>query len=125
MAGTLALGPMMPAQGRVCVWRLGISEDLFRVGEFEVHTSLAACNGWQRAQRGVFTRLNHEDHGDIASYLEYRGKSEALTQFTVPASEAFQALYDLEAMNITFATLYPDLRAAALQANVGPTWSFG
>jgi len=45
-----------------------------------------------------------------------------LAVFLIPGRETAKALFDLEAMNITFATLFPDLRGAAIQANIGPTW---
>jgi hypothetical protein len=49
---------------------------------------------------------------------------EQLHRLVIPGGEAGKALHDLENMNITFATLFPDLRGAALQANIGPTWRF-
>ncbi len=92
--------------------------------EFEVLSSLSAVNYWQKAQLGVFTRLTHNDHVDIASYLAKRKLLGQLMQFVIPGSETNKALSDLESMNITYASLFPDLRGAAMQANVGMTWKF-
>ena len=53
-----------------------------------------------------------------------RGELQRLCRFAIPGAETGKALSDLEAMNITYASLFPDLRGAALQANIGMTWRF-
>ena len=74
-------------------------------------------NPRQRAQRGVFTRLTHQQRFDLASYLAERGEDGCLTRWEVPATEAAVALDDLRMANITPATLFPDLNGAATEAN--------
>jgi len=106
----------------VCVWRLGITEDMWVPDEFNELRSLSNVNYWQKAQAGVFTRLTHDDHIDVCSYLAERGLQAQLDKFLIPGTETWKALGDLETMNITFASLFPDLRGAAIQANIGTTW---
>jgi hypothetical protein len=72
----------------------------------------------QRAQRGVFTKLTHESLFSLEEYIEsLRPEEPPLLQYLVPAWEAPRAITELRMMNITFATLFPDLDGAALQAN--------
>ena len=72
----------------------------------------------QRAQRGVFTRLNHDTYFCLEDYLEsLQPEYPPLRKFLVPGWEASVAITELRMMNITFATLFPDLSGAALQAN--------
>ena len=72
----------------------------------------------QRAQRGVFTRLTHDTHFCLEDYLEsLQPKHPPLRKYIVPGWTASEAIRDLRMMNITFATLFPDLTGAALQAN--------
>lgn len=91
-------------------------------GEFELLSSLSPANFWQKAQSGVFTRLTHNEHLDIGAYLVDRKLSQCLHRFIIPGAETVKALCELELMNITYATLFPDLRGAAIQANIGLTW---
>jgi len=123
-SGNLSQGAINSVTSPVCIIRLGIAKELWVNDEFELQTSLSAINYWQKAQSGVFTRLTHSKYLDIETYLESRGIKDRLHRFVVPGSEAFKALHDLELMNITFASLFPDLRGAAMQANVGKTWQF-
>ena len=122
LAGTLGQSAMFWPTQPVCIWRLGVTKDMKVDDEFEVLSSHSAVNYWQKAQLGVFTRLTHEEHLDIVSYLAERDLLGRLKRFVIPGSETLKALSDLEAMNITYATLFPDLRGAAIQANVGMTW---
>jgi hypothetical protein len=124
LAGTLAYHAVFMPTRPVCIWRLGAGEDLWVPGEFELLASLALINYWQKAQSGVFIRLAHKEHLDVVSYLAGRGLLSRLHQFVIPGSETGKALSDLESMNITYATLFPNLRGAAMQANVGDTWRF-
>lgn len=124
LGGTLTQHAMIMTPEPVCIWRLCITENLFVPDEFEELSILSNVNYWQKAQAGVFTRLTHEDHVDVCSYLAERGLLDQLEKFLIPGNEAWRALGDLETMNITFASLFPDLRGAALQANIGATWSF-
>lgn len=122
LAGTLDQSGIVLPTEPVCIWRLGVTKDMMVAGEFEVLSSHSAVNYWQKAQLGVFTRLTHEEHLDVVSYLAERNLLERLKRFVIPGSETLKALSDLEAMNITYATLFPDLRGAAIQANVGMIW---
>lgn len=123
-SGTLDQEPVSLPTEPVCIWRLSVSNELWVDGEFAAMTALAAVNYWQKAQNGLFTRLTHKDHIDVVSYLKSRNLAQRLHRFAIPGAEAGKALSDLEAMNVTFATLFPDCRGAALQANIGPTWKF-
>ena len=124
MTGTLDRVPVHMPLKPVCIWRLGVADNFWVKDEFEMYSNLGAINYWQKAQRGLFTRLTHQDHSDIVTYLTERKLDNGLHRFIIPGSETGKALSDLEAMNITFATLFPDLRGAALQANVASVWRF-
>ncbi len=91
--------------------------DLIREGEFEIVASRAFSNPRQRAQRGVFTRLTHRSHFDVANYLAERDCADRLVRWEIPASELDVALNDLRLANITPSTLFPDLGGAASEAN--------
>ncbi|HXO27237.1 MAG TPA: FRG domain-containing protein [Thermoanaerobaculia bacterium] len=72
----------------------------------------------QRAQRGVFTRLKHDSYSCLEDYLESLNPEQPpLRKYLIPGWEAAKAVTELRMMNITFATLFPDLTGAALQAN--------
>jgi hypothetical protein len=113
-AGTLQNDAIFYPRENIGIWRLGIREQLWKEKEFDCLTSLSGVNYWQKAQRGIFTRLTHQNYRDVASYLEARGLADALTCFTVPGSQTGKALSDLEDMNITYATLFPDLRGRCI-----------
>jgi len=121
-SGQLAKMPIYPVEDPVCIWRLGWQKDMGKKREFERFSGLAQINYWQKAQSGLFTRLTHPEYVNIAEYLAARGLQDRLHKFTIPGSETGKVLHDLETMNITFATLFPDLTGAAKQANVGSTW---
>ena len=73
-----------------------------------------------RVQRTVFTRLTHQTHLDLVSYLDSRGQLVYITMFTIPEAHTWRALAQLRDMNITHASLFPDLDGAALEANWWP-----
>jgi hypothetical protein len=123
-AGLLSTEAIAMPQHPICIWRLGLIPELMVPGEFEVLTSQSSRNYWQKAQRGAFTRLRHQFHVDLESYLTERSLLHRLRRFVIPGSETGKALGDLELMNITYATLFPDLKGAAMQANIGPDWRF-
>lgn len=118
-SGTFTQEEMATPTTPVSVWRLTGVAGLSTASEFEHISTLASVNFWQKAQSGSFTKLVDADHYDLVDYLASRGALERLHRFIIPGQEAFRALADLENMNITFATLFPDLRGAALQANLG------
>ncbi|MBY0508568.1 MAG: hypothetical protein K2P94_00315, partial [Rhodospirillaceae bacterium] len=117
-AGTLGHNAIFPAETNIALWRLSTSQEAFGPDEFEFLSSLSSINYWQKAQRGHFTQLRHRDYLDIESYLESRGCLGHLTKFILPGREAGRVLNELESMNISFATLFPDLQGAARQANL-------
>src|SRR6185436_18833325 len=72
----------------------------------------------QQAQRGVFTKLYHNSYFDIEEYFgSIRFEEPPLIKYLIPGRETAKAITELRMMNITFATLFPDLEGAALQAN--------
>jgi hypothetical protein len=103
--------------GKVAVWDLSCPDE--KKGEFEIIRSGSDVNHRQRAQRGVFTRLTHDVHVDLESYLRFRGLGHLLARFEIPAQEVNKALVDLSLMNVTHATMKPDLDGAAEHTNLG------
>ncbi len=110
----------------IAIWALSIErlvkgkEELriiYPETEFSVHSQRI------RAQKSVFTKLDHPRYIDIESYLRSEGLFHCLQQYEIPGSEAVKALRDMELMNISFATLFPDLHGAAKEANLGRTIS--
>ena len=101
----------------VAVWALANWRSLLVPGEFELVAPRSFSNPRQRAQRGVFTRLTHQEYFDLESYLSARGEEGCLTRWEVPAEQAAVAIDDLRMANITPATLFPDLNGAASEAN--------
>lgn len=122
--GTLEHGPLFMPREPVCIWRLSIADELWVQEEFVPLNSLAAVNFWQKAQCGIFTRLIHNDHLDVVDYLASRKLESRLHRFVIQGSETCKALSELESMNITYSTLFPDLRGTAIQANVGGLGGF-
>ena len=120
--GFLAKNGIRWGNGVIAIWCLtdvgGLqSNDEFKivrpVTEFAVHSQRI------RAQKSIFTRLTHDTHADIESYVRSREIRGALERFEIPGSQAGKALRDLELMNITFSDLFPDLGGAATHANLG------
>lgn len=72
----------------------------------------------QRAQVGAFTHLDSDTATDLESYLTDKDKRHWLVQYVIPAREYKTALGELRLMNITYATMFPDLDGAAVQTNV-------
>lgn len=115
-AGTLASGAVFSPQRPYCVWQLSWINSL-ESEHLELLSSLNSVNYWQKAQLGCFTRLRHPDFVELVSYLRFLGEDGRLTRYVIPPHDALTALADLQRMNITFASLFPDLRGAALHAN--------
>jgi hypothetical protein len=108
----------------VAVWAFKVYKNIDREygDDLEILEPRIDIGHRQRAQRGVFTRLNHNDFYAIDDYLcsldiDVREESPPLTKYLIPAGETARAITELRMMNITFATLFPDLEGAALQAN--------
>lgn len=109
----------------VAVWELSCAPDLFKEREFELINNVRYTLHRQRAQCGVFTRLEHQDHIDIEDYLKSIGIAFYLCKYKIPSSslgEMSIALSDLNKMNINFATLFPDTHGTAMQANLDWFW---
>jgi FRG domain len=123
------LGNITFGTGVVHVWCLTYGEGHECAGEFELITTSKDAFVRQRNQGGVFTRLSHDKYADLASYLQSRDLLHSLERFEIPGQEMRVALQGLEQMNITFATLFPDLDGAAIQANLnaysGGAFGFG
>lgn len=107
----------------IAIWELKMGDRLLIEGEFEFFSSQTDREQRRRAQQGVFTYLYHDIHVDLESYLHCRGLANRLARYEVPGQEAAKALTDLELMNITYTTLFPDLGGAASQANIAPLLS--
>lgn len=107
-----------PMNGSVAVWALAPTNDVFIERELELVEWRKDQFHRQRAQLGVFTRLEHDFHLDLSSYLEARGIGHCLECVELPLSEMGKVLNDLRLMNISYATLFPDLDGAAKQANI-------
>jgi hypothetical protein len=119
-AGLAAWGyvPMSRLEGSIVVWELAEPDQLTVPGELELCLDRSVDAARQKAQQGVFSVLTHEQYFDIGSYLTARGRAHHLACYVLPAQWVFIALNDLALMNVTFATLFPDVEGAALQANM-------
>lgn len=104
----------------VAVWVLRFAEGQLVPREFDVIAPATEFGYRQRAQRGRFSRLQHDEHLDLESYLAARGLADCLELVLIPAREMGKALDHLEMMNINYSTLFPDLDGAAKQANLTP-----
>ena len=98
-------------EGSIAIWELveteGMEKDEFSIirpeTEFSVHSLRI------RAQKSVFTKLTHDVHMDLESYLRSRDLISCLERYDISGIEAAKALRDLELMNITSSDLFPDL----------------
>jgi hypothetical protein len=122
-AGTLDARRILSSQnlGNVALWSFMVEriqeEPGLPVGLEIVHTR-PDVGLRQRAQRGVFTRLRHERYRCLEDFLEpLAPERPPLRKYLIPGWEAAKVITELRMMNITFATLFPDLSGAALQAN--------
>ena len=93
-------------------------DDIEIPGEFEVVRAYPRAAARQRAQSGLFTRLRSTEHLEVVPYFASRGLTDNLVAYDIPIDAASHATRDLQLMNITPATLFPDLHGAAWQANV-------
>jgi hypothetical protein len=115
MARTVQVGPEP-----VVIWELdhdSVIQRLEEEGVLSVFISRVDDAHRQKAQQGVFTWLRSPDHYDLESFLTSRGHNMSLRKFVVPSGQIRIALYDLFMMNITYATLFPDMDGAAKLAN--------
>jgi hypothetical protein len=100
----------------VAVWAFMVGESVGRANDLEVLSPRIDVGHRQRAQRGLFTKyLSLEEY---LSSIPLDPKARApLRKYLIPGRVAPQAITELRMMNITFATLFPDLEGAAWQAN--------
>lgn len=108
-------------EGSIAIWELVETESMEK-GEFSIirpETEFSVHSLRIRAQKSVFTKLSHNVHLDLESYLRGRDLISCLERYDIPGVEAAKALRDLELMNITFSDLFPDLGGAAARANFG------
>jgi hypothetical protein len=102
----------------VAVWALRVGPYLASASDLVILDPHVDLGHRQRAQRGLFSRLNHETHLNVVDYLASAELTETpLRKYLIPCRDTAMALSELRLMNITFATMFPDLNGAALQAN--------
>jgi len=118
-SGTFDPKPFIVESARhVAVWALKVGPYLQAAPSLEILNPHVDLGHRQRAQRGLFSRLDHDSHLTIEDYLESVSLSETpLRKYLIPTEDTAMALSELRLMNITFATMFPDLNGAALQAN--------
>ncbi|MCY3782455.1 MAG: FRG domain-containing protein [Chloroflexi bacterium] len=107
----------------VVVWELSCTRDVFVDGEFSFIDNVRYELHRQRAQQGVFTRLEHDAYIEIESYLASRDLGHLLERYEIQYARSVNAaISDLDRMNIHFGTVYPDPGGAARQANLASSW---
>ena len=102
----------------VAVWELFITESATKSQGLKSFVSRTAFSYRQKAQQGLFTWLDHELHTDVEAFLSSLGLAHYLAKYEIPGNQMGRALGDLKLMNITPATMFPDLGGAASMANV-------
>jgi hypothetical protein len=106
----------------VRIWAMAVNKEIEVAGEFEIVRDIPPADGGrQRAQSGLFTRLRSKEHLDVESYFASRGLTGNLVAYDISMDFASHAMRDLQLMNITPRTLYPDLHGAAMEANIDPS----
>ena len=116
--GSVDIGAILSKKSaeKVAIWSFVIQD--MESETLKIVSSRTDIGHRQRAQRGVFTRLTHDTFFCLEDYLEsLQPEHPPLRKYIVPGWAASDAIRDLRMMNITFATLFPDLTGAALQAN--------
>jgi FRG domain len=99
----------------VVVWKIQPSPAIEKV---KVIRSRVEGSYRQRAQSGFFTRLKCDEHHDLELALADCPPGAVLQRITISGRAMVPALKSLYAMNITPATLFPDLDGAAMHANI-------
>ena len=108
----------------VVVWELSCTNGVFVEGEFSFIDNVRYELHRQRAQQGVFTRLEHDDYIECESYLASRDLGHLLERYEIPYARSVNAaISDLNRMNIHFGTVFPDPGGAARQANLASSWN--
>jgi hypothetical protein len=115
IARTVQVGPEP-----VVIWELDYDAGIRSIeteGDLKVFTSRVDYAHRQKAQQGLFTWLRSAEHYDLESFLAHRGHTMCLRKFVIPSAQFRIALYDLFMMNVSYATLFPDMEGAAKMAN--------
>lgn len=103
---------------KVAIWELALAPNIFEKDTFEMHSENGKFAHRQKAQHGVFTRLNYDHYKDVHAYLRSRNLADLLTLHLVPTSSPLLAWDDIGQKGITYASMFPDLFGAAQQANL-------
>lgn len=122
--GLVGTGGLQFGSGSVAVWALVMADQLEKKLDFKViipRLDFSVHAHRVRVQQSVFTRLTHDVHVDLESYLSSQKFGQFLERYEIPGQEFGKALADLELMNITLANLFPDLGGAARHANLLPS----
>lgn len=101
----------------ISIWELALPEAIIVDEEFEIVSAKYALPLRQKAQQGLYTRLEHHTYIDLESYLRSRDMAHYLTRYDLPGQEVGRALHNLSLMNFSYGSLFPDLEGAALEAN--------
>jgi FRG domain len=102
----------------VAIWALHLDNPVWsREMGVEIVTPPALENVRLRNQSGKFT-LSRTPFATLEEYAERSGTEPALTKAVLPASEAVQALPDLDSMGINNYHLFPDLTGLAAMASM-------
>lgn len=118
LAGSQGIGPGAQISIKpVNVWALATSAQVLNGAELKLVTEVRHNYRRQIAQQGLFTRLSHDVHIDIESYLSDVGQAHRLERYEIPGSATGKAIEDLRLMNITYSQLFPDLDGIAWEAN--------
>jgi hypothetical protein len=100
---------------QVAVWKLALSQEITQLPDLNIIDATHDVFLRQRAQRGLFTKLQSSQHYDLESYLQHKGFAHHLTKYTIQWDVAGEALHDLDRMTINYYSLFPDLDGAAKQ----------
>lgn len=108
--------------GFVTVWGLRFWDEAPLCDEFELTDPVTSHATRPRAQCGAFTKLTSAKHIDLESYFRSRSLAHYLERYDVSLRDATTAFRDLELMNISYLTLFPDVAGAAWSANMQTHW---
>ena len=92
-------------------------EDRVSKEDIELIDALEFPSARQAAQRGVFTWIKSQKFLDLVEVLESKQILDALVQYLIPGRSLQLAMSDLGRMNITYATVFPDVEGVVKEAN--------
>ncbi|MCC6677662.1 MAG: FRG domain-containing protein [Phycisphaerales bacterium] len=113
--------------GSVAVWEMALIDELWpKLSDIQVIVGPIDRSHRQRAQAGVFTRMLNGSEMDLEKFLVTKGGGAVLRKFEIQCNDIWRALADLQRMNITFSTLFPDADGVARHVNTsGIIWLGG